>query len=82
MSRDIADKVFWGWVDHKEQIHILPFYMIEPIKIKEKEVTTRGIFEPFAASCIEEAMEMAVVKYGIIKEQEQDERDSYFKRFT
>lgn len=76
MSRDIADKVFWGWVDHKENIHILPFYLIEPIKIKEKELNTRGIFEPFAATCLEEAMEMAVIKYGLIREQEQLKKET------
>jgi len=71
MSRDIADKVYWGWIDNKDQIHVKPFYMIEPISRKEKELTTKGIFEPFAAGCIEEAMEMAIIKYGLIKEQEE-----------
>lgn len=76
MSRDIADKVYWGWVDSKGNITVKPFYMLEPIRAKEREITTRGVFEPFAATCIEEASEMCFERYLIQQEQDQIKKET------
>lgn len=64
------DQVWWGWVTDKEQITVRRFVNKEQISVKETEKTTRGIFEPFAASCVEEAMEICLSRYRMQLEED------------
>lgn len=59
------DQVWWGWLDVRQQITVRRYVSRQQIELKEKELTTRGIFDPFPASCVEEAMEICLSRYRL-----------------
>lgn len=58
-----GDKLFWGYVDYQEKIHIKRFNGDKAIRNAQDSGTTIGIFEPFYAPNIEEATHLILNKW-------------------
>lgn len=59
----VQDKLYWGYVDYEEQIHVKRFTTDRAIRNAQDSGTTIGIFDPFYAADIEEATHMILNKY-------------------
>ena len=58
-----GDKLFWGYVDYNEKIHIKRYKDDRAIRNAHDSGTTIGIFDPFYAPNIEEAAHMILEKW-------------------
>ncbi len=58
-----GDKLFWGYIDLHEKIHIKRYTKDRAIRNAEDSATTIGIFEPFYAKDLEEASHMILDKW-------------------
>ncbi len=58
-----GDKLFWGYVDYNEKIHVKRFKNDKSIQLAQDSGTTIGIFDPFYARDIEEATHMILDKW-------------------
>lgn len=58
-----GDKLFWGYVDYDEKIHVKLFKGDKTIRNAQDSGTTIGIFDPFYAANIEEAAHMILEKW-------------------
>lgn len=58
-----GDKLFWGYVDYNEKIHIKRYTNDRAIRNAQDSGTTIGIFDPFYAKNIEEASHMIIQKW-------------------
>jgi len=59
----VSRKLFWGYVDYDEKIHIKRYTDDRAIRNAQDSGTTIGIFDPFYAKNIKHAAEMIVEKY-------------------
>lgn len=57
------DKLFWGYVDYEEKIHVKRYVNDRSIRNAQDSGTTIGIFDPFYAANIEEATHMILEKW-------------------
>lgn len=64
------DQVWWGWLNDKQQITVKRFVSREQVQARENHRDTRGIFDPFPASCVEEAMEICLSRYRMQLEED------------
>lgn len=60
-------KLFWGYVDYNEKIHIKLYKDDKAIRNAQDSGTTIGIFDPFYAKNIEIAAHMILDKYREVK---------------
>ena len=58
-----GDKLYWGYVDYDEKIHVKLFKTDRAIRNAQDSGTTIGIFDPFYAKNVEEAMHMVLEKW-------------------
>lgn len=58
-----GQKLFWGYVDYEEKIHVKRYTNDRAIRNAEDSGTTIGIFEPFYAKDLEEATHMILEKW-------------------
>lgn len=58
-----GDKLFWGYVDYDEKIHVKRYRDDRHIRNAQDSGTTIGIFDPFYARDIEEATHMILEKW-------------------
>lgn len=58
-----GDKLFWGYVDYNEKIHIKRYKNDRAIRNAQDSGTTIAIAEPFYAANIEEAAHMILEKW-------------------
>jgi hypothetical protein len=56
-------KLYWGYVDYQEQIHVKRYTTDRAIRNAQDSGTTIGIFDPFEADNIEEATHMILEKW-------------------
>lgn len=56
-------KLWWGYVDYNEQLHCKAYTTDRAIRNAEDSGTTIGIFEPFYAENIDQALEMIIEKW-------------------
>lgn len=56
-------KLFWGYVDYDEKIHVKRYIDDRAIRNAQDSGTTIGIFDPFYAKDIEEATNMILEKW-------------------
>jgi hypothetical protein len=61
-------KLFWGYVDYNEKIHIKRYTNDKAIRNAQDSGTTLGIFDPFYAKDIEEASHLILKKYRECRE--------------
>lgn len=59
----INDKLYWGYVDYEEKIHVKLFTTDRAIRNAQDSGTTIGIFDPFYAANIEEATHAIIDKW-------------------
>lgn len=57
------DRLYWGYVDYDDKIHVKRFINDRAIRNAQDSGTTLGIFDPFYAANIEEATHMILQKY-------------------
>jgi uncharacterized membrane protein YhfC len=57
------DKLYWGYVDYEEKIHVKVFKSDRAIRNAQDSGTTIGIFDPFYAANIEEATHAILEKW-------------------
>lgn len=58
-----GDKLFWGYIDYNEKIHIKKYTNDKAIQLAQDSGTTIGIFDPFYARDIEEASHKILEKW-------------------
>ncbi len=58
-----GDKLFWGYVDYEEKIHVKRYTNDRAIRNAQDSGTTLGIFDPFFARDIEEASHRILEKW-------------------
>lgn len=58
-----GDKLFWGYIDYNEKIHIKRYRSDREIRNAQDSGTTIGIFDPFYAANIDEAANMILDKW-------------------
>lgn len=58
-----GDKLYWGYVDYNEKIHIKVYTNDKAIRNAQDSGTTIGIFDPFYADNIEEATHAIIEKW-------------------
>jgi hypothetical protein len=58
-----GDKLFWGYIDYNEKIHIKKYRDDKAIQLAQDSGTTIGIFDPFYARDIEEASHKILEKW-------------------
>lgn len=58
-----GDKLYWGYVDYNEKIHIKLYKNDRAIRNAQDSGTTIGIFDPFYAADIEEATHAILEKW-------------------
>lgn len=58
-----GDKLFWGYVDYDEKIHIKRYKNDKAIQRAQDSGTTIGIFDPFYARSLEEASHKILEKW-------------------
>lgn len=63
----MSRKLFWGYVDYNEKIHVKRYRDDRAIRNAQDSGTTVGIFEPFYAKNIEEASHMILEKYREVR---------------
>lgn len=63
----MGKKLFWGYVDYNEKIHIKRYKNDRAIRNAQDSGTTIGIFDPFYAKNIEEASHMILNKYREVR---------------
>ena len=56
-------KLYWGYVDYEEKIHVKRYKDDRAIRNAQDSATTIGIFDPFEAENIEEATTMIIIKW-------------------
>ena len=56
-------KLWWGYVDYDEKIHVKRYTNDRAIRNAQDSGTTIGIFDPFEAENIEMAMHMILDKW-------------------
>lgn len=59
----MSNKLYWGYVDYDEKIHIKLYWDDRSIQNAQDSGTTIGIFEPFYAENVEEAADMILTKW-------------------
>ena len=59
----MSRKLFWGYVDYDEKIHIKRYIDDRAIRNAQDSGTTIGIFDPFEAENIEIASHMILDKW-------------------
>lgn len=57
------NKLWWGYVDYDEKIHVKRFKTDRAIRNAQDSGTTIGIFDPFYAANIEEATHAILEKW-------------------
>ncbi len=55
--------LYWGYIDHTEQIHVKRYRGDGAIRNAQDSATTIGIFEPFEARSLEHATHMILDKW-------------------
>lgn len=60
-------KLFWGYVDYDEKIHVKRYSNDRTIRNAEDSGTTIGIFDPFYAKNIEQAAHIILEKYREVR---------------
>lgn len=63
MIQRLGDKLFWGYIDYEEKIHVKRYKGDKAIRNAQDSGTTIGIFDPFYAKDIEEASHMILEKW-------------------
>ena len=59
----MTKKLFWGYVDYNQKVHIKRYKNDRAIRNAEESGTTIGIFDPFYADNIVEASHMILNKW-------------------
>lgn len=62
-----GDKLFWGYVDYNEKIHVKLYKDDRAIRNAQDSGTTIGIFEPFYAKDIQQAADKILNKYREVR---------------
>ncbi len=62
-------KMFWGYVDYNEKIHIKRYKSDRAIRNAQDSGTTIGIFDPFEAANLEHAAHIILEKYREVRYQ-------------
>ncbi len=58
-----GDKLYWGYIDYEEKIHVKLYKDDRAIRNAQDSGTTIGIFDPFYAKNIEEATHAIIDKW-------------------
>ncbi len=58
-----GDKLFWGYVDYEEKIHVKRYTGDKAIRNAQDSGTTIGVFDPFYSKNIETATHAILEKY-------------------